>query len=800
MSENKEAKKTYWVIVVDDDVTTLKAIGHVLSEDGIRVTALNCGKALFDYVQKEGCPDLILLDIMMPGMDGFAVLESMREFEKESSLPELPVVFLTADDKKETENRGFSIGALDFIRKPVEPGVLVHRIRNILNNEQKIQVLSEKASEDRLTGLLNKAGANLQVKKACRDYRGSLIILDLDNFKLVNDIYGHEAGDRLLILFAEILKNCTREVDTVGRIGGDEFIAFLVGTDELATVKKTIRRIGDMMRKQAQEILGEDFSIPLGVSAGAVIVKGNGEDYNELFNLADKALLTVKQNGKHDCYVWGEEAALSKAGNENAQNIHTYSMILDERRVTGQALFLGQDAFAGIYRYMMRYIRRYHEDAYKVLLTVIPTDENLPEEEFTEIVEDVGEVLRTTLRNSDVMTLISREQFFLFLPMVSRLDISKVVDRILRAWGKAEHAERANLEYQAEAVTFADADRVTDSRAKQKIILVDDDNTGLKMMEHILTEAGYEITLINSGQMLLDHISAGERADLILLDVMMPEMDGFETMQRLRGSERKGEEIPVIFMTGGEDTESETKGLKLGAIDFIRKPVEAEVLTLRVKMNLQLIDLQRNLAAEVDKKNDENEQMFVQLVLSLADAIDAKDTYTNGHSGRVAKYAREIAKRYGYSERAQNDIYMIGTLHDVGKIGVPDGVINKPARLSEDEFALIKTHPVKGAKILENIKNMPKLAYGARWHHERYGGGGYPDGIEGDEIPEEARIIAVADAYDAMTSNRSYRKALPQEVVRGEILKGKGTQFDPAFADIMIEMIDEDTEYSMREK
>jgi putative two-component system response regulator len=218
-----------------------------------------------------------------------------------------------------------------------------------------------------------------------------------------------------------------------------------------------------------------------------------------------------------------------------------------------------------------------------------------------------------------------------------------------------------------------------------------------------------------------------------------------------------------------------------------------------VKHTIQLVRLRRDLALEVERKTRENERLSLHVVQTLAEAIDAKDTYTNGHSGRVAKYAREIAKRYGYNEHAQNDIYMIGILHDVGKIGVPDDVINKPARLTDEEFALIKTHPVKGARILENIKSMPRLAYGARWHHEKYGGGGYPDGLKGAEIPEAARIIAVADSYDAMTSRRSYRDVLPQSVVRDEIANGKGTQFDPVFADILLAMMDEDADYQMKE-
>ena len=331
------------------------------------------------------------------------------------------------------------------------------------------------------------------------------------------------------------------------------------------------------------------------------------------------------------------------------------------------------------------------------------------------------------------------------------------------------------------------------------VVVVDDDIMNLKMAGHILSTNNMRVTALKSGQALLDYIKENETPDLILLDINMPGMDGFETLKKLREQEAGQEEIPVIFLTANEDENSETKGLSLGAMDFIKKPFVPEVLTLRVRHIIDLIRLQRNLSQEVEKKTEENEKLFMHVVHSLADAIDAKDTYTNGHSGRVAKYSKEIARRYGYSEKAQGDIYMMGLLHDVGKIGVPDAVINKPAKLTDEEFAMIKNHPAMGSRILKNIKEMPALATGARWHHEKYGGGGYPDGLSGNDIPEEARIIAVADAYDAMSSRRSYRDVLPQEVVRGEIEKGKGTQFDPKFADIMLSMIDEDTEYTMKE-
>lgn len=332
------------------------------------------------------------------------------------------------------------------------------------------------------------------------------------------------------------------------------------------------------------------------------------------------------------------------------------------------------------------------------------------------------------------------------------------------------------------------------------VVVVDDEEFNRRTVSRILKKHNMLVTALGSGQELMDFLYAkGNHPDLILLDIMMPQMDGFETMKRLQAGNSSDDKIPVIFLTGDESEDAEIKGLKMGAADFIRKPILADVLLLRVHHILELERLHKSLAQEVERKAFECESLSRHVVQTLAEAIDAKDKYTNGHSSRVALYSQEIAKRFGYTEKEQDDIYMMGLLHDVGKIGVPDSVINKPGKLDDKEYARIKVHPEVGDRILKKIKEMPKLSIGARWHHERYDGRGYPDGLKGEDILEEARIIAVADAYDAMTSHRSYRDILPQEVVRGEIEEGKGTQFDPVFADIMLRMIDEDTDYTMHE-
>ncbi|MCD7825193.1 MAG: response regulator [Clostridiaceae bacterium] len=336
------------------------------------------------------------------------------------------------------------------------------------------------------------------------------------------------------------------------------------------------------------------------------------------------------------------------------------------------------------------------------------------------------------------------------------------------------------------------------------VLVVDDDVSNLKMASRILAEADLRVSCLKSGMDALKFLQAN-RPDIILLDIHMPGMDGFETIGAIRENEEMAD-IPVIFLTADEDTETETRGLQSGAVDFIKKPFVPEVLLTRIRHTIDLMRLQTSLSQEVEKKTKEVvrqqekiERVFVQVVNALAGAIDAKDSYTNGHSSRVAGYSEKIAGQLGLSEEEKSNIYIMGLLHDVGKIGIPDSIINKPSRLTDEEYAVIKKHPVLGAGILENITEFPKLHIGAKWHHERYDGKGYPDGISGEEIPMEARIIAVADAYDAMSSKRSYRDVLPQNVVRAEIEKGKGTQFDPAFADAMICLIDQDTEYTMRE-
>ncbi len=338
---------------------------------------------------------------------------------------------------------------------------------------------------------------------------------------------------------------------------------------------------------------------------------------------------------------------------------------------------------------------------------------------------------------------------------------------------------------------------------KERILVVDDDALNLMFAQKLLGEA-YHTDCVKSGTEALEYLKT-TLPNLILLDLHMPEMSGFEVLEQIMKDEAL-KEIPVVFLTADNDRESEIEGFRRGAQDFIKKPFVADIMLERINRILELDRLRKNLSEEVQKQTHQAElrrqkveRLSLQIMLTLANTIDAKDKYTNGHSLRVAEYAREIARRAGKSEQEQEDIYYVGLLHDIGKIGIPNSIIQKTSGLTEEEYQTIKAHAEIGAEILDNMTEIPGLAVGAHWHHEHYDGSGYPEGLKTEEIPETARIIGVADAYDAMASKRSYRDVLPQNEVREEIAKGSGSQFDPKFAEIMLRMIDEDTEYRMRE-
>ena len=307
---------------------------------------------------------------------------------------------------------------------------------------------------------------------------------------------------------------------------------------------------------------------------------------------------------------------------------------------------------------------------------------------------------------------------------------------------------------------------ILQTQRRDQILVVDDDKMNLMMAKKVL-ETQYDVFCADSGVDAIVFLQENT-PDLVLLDYHMPIMSGLEVFEKIRTMDRISD-VPVIFLTADSERETEVEIFRAGAMDFIQKPFSAEVVRRRIGRILELYHYQKSLQTEVDKKtaellesNRKVTNLSTQIMMALAGTIDAKDAYTNGHSQRVAEYSRELARRMGKSEKELDEIYYIGLLHDIGKIGMPDAIIGKPGKLTNEEYAVIKAHPAIGAEILKNISEMPNLSIGAHWHHERYDGTGYPDGLKGEEIPEIARIISVADSYDAMASKRYNCDILPQ--------------------------------------
>lgn len=275
--------------------------------------------------------------------------------------------------------------------------------------------------------------------------------------------------------------------------------------------------------------------------------------------------------------------------------------------------------------------------------------------------------------------------------------------------------------------------------------------------------------------------------------ILMPgDKAGLVLMEQMKG-DAVLQEVPVILMLDEQDCGSERQALQMGADEFIRKPFLPEIVQLRVERILERENLRKGLRQEREKKENQINQFSMQSLMTIAHTIDAKDRFAKGQSVRVALCCREIAGRLGWGEKEIADLYNIALIHDIGNVAIEDAILNKTTPLTEEEYDSVKQHTMLGEQIVKNTRVIPGLEEGVRYHHEHYDGKGY-DGLQGEKIPQVARIIAVADAYAAMTSDRPYRKRLPEDKVVEELEKGRGSQFDPAIVDVMLCMIQEGIE------
>ena len=438
----------YWIAVVDDEVISLKNARNILGQEGLRVSCLRSGGELLRFL-KEHEPDLILLDVMMPQMDGFETFQALRRFEKEKNRAYTPVIFLTGDADFNSEQRGLMMGASDYIRKPFDKDILLRRIENAIRTSRKIESLTEDATTDRLTGFWNKAGGVARMKRMCAEEKGAFMILDMDSFKLVNDLYGHEMGDAVLSAFGDVMRRNIRKEDLVCRIGGDEFMAFFCNITNAEEIGILCARLNEQILTRSGELMGEEHGIPLGISIGAVMVPEYGRDYEKLFSLADEAMYAAKQSGRHRYCLYKEMEEDAKEADADTE-LSRMLQIIEERNDGGDALILGSEAFSTVYHYIKRFNNRYGGKVLKVLF-VLKFGEDVDSDTAGETIVEFGDVLKRTLRRSDIIMKSKSNQYFLLCPMMTDIDGQRVIDRILEAWSQVAKSTLCDLNWALEA-------------------------------------------------------------------------------------------------------------------------------------------------------------------------------------------------------------------------------------------------------------------------------------------------------------------------------------------------------------
>ncbi|NVK23425.1 MAG: two-component system response regulator [Gammaproteobacteria bacterium] len=322
---------------------------------------------------------------------------------------------------------------------------------------------------------------------------------------------------------------------------------------------------------------------------------------------------------------------------------------------------------------------------------------------------------------------------------------------------------------------------------QEVVLIVDDEPANLRVLKQML-QNDYRLIFAKDGHEAY-RLAEERRPNLILLDIMMPDVTGLEVCKKLKAN-NSTKHIPVIFVTALNDHDDEAQGLEIGAVDYITKPVSSAVVKARVRTHLSLVHA------------EELKRTRLQVIQRLGHASEYKDNETGMHVMRMSYYSKVIALAYGFSEDKADELLHAAPMHDLGKIGIPDSIMQKPGKLTEEEFAIMKTHPQIGADILgEDESSLISLAKTvALTHHEKWDGTGYPNGLAGEDIPIEGRIVAIADVFDALTSVRPYKDAWPVEQALEYMEQQSGKHFDPELIKVLRQELDKILEIKQRWK
>ena len=443
------------ILVIDDDKVNL-ATARMVLRDEYKVIPVTSGAQALIFLEKNDC-DIILLDINMPEMNGFETLRKIREMQH---CQHIPVIFLTADNDAETETRCFKEGAIDFIVKPFVSEVMRSRIGRVLELEelrrgladrleQKTREASDmksKSCQDALTGLWNRTYTEEAVNGLLsQGAPGVLLMIDMDNFKVINDSYGHIAGDRTLRMLADILRSVFNEGDILCRIGGDEFMVFARDITERSEISNRASRIISELTNKLEKC---DFKTNTSVSIGIAKAPENGTEFLKLYNSADKALYYVKQNGKNSYHFFSDKLQTENSRGEKNVDLGYLQDLMNRTDNGGGAYSLDFESFHHVYNFIRRFVERSRRDVQTLLFTVVENDSQEPEVAATELaLELLEKAIYTSLRRSDVSTRYSSKQLIVILMDANGENGDMVAGRILESFNKLYTNGKVQIEY-----------------------------------------------------------------------------------------------------------------------------------------------------------------------------------------------------------------------------------------------------------------------------------------------------------------------------------------------------------------
>lgn len=614
--------------------------------------------------------DMHALQLIGKGLGSYSLTESEQKFdfwEKEHPCNNDSCIVLQALRDKDVHTKLEFIGSqlyevtARYMEVEGEPYVLelVKRMDDnyMIDENQREKLLRhfggyhEQLYKDALTGAYNRRYFEEKIRKST--VSAGVAMIDLDDFKLYNDSFGHDTGDVVLITFVNIIKNCTRKTDMLIRYGGDEFLLIMPGIKEENFMNKLLQILEEVHRADVPGHGG----LRLSASIGGVL--SNGSVIEDAIGRADKLMYQAK----------------------NRKNM-------------------------------------------------VVTEDNL-------VANDIKKGM-----------LCDREKI------------------------------------------------------RQLILIVDDSELNRTLLSEMLKD-DFRILEASNGRECLDALEQyGMGISLVLLDINMPVMDGFEVLVQMNRNHWI-EDIPVV-MISSDDTESNIKrAYDMGVSDYIRRPFDAQIVFRRVFNTIKLYAKQRRLITLVTDQIDEKEKNNQIMIRILSQIVE----FRNGESGLHVEHINiltgllleRLVQKTDHYDLTWSDQYRItlaSALHDIGKIGIDDKILNKPGRLTKEEFEIMKSHTLIGASILENLglyqeEPLIKTAYQiCRWHHERYDGKGYPDGLRGDEIPISAQVVSVADVYDALVNERVYKKAITHEKAIEMILNGECGVFNPILLECLVDIKD----------